>query len=223
MNIEFRQPFEAPSRGMSFSQSPVDDTFIFDGSVNGPEWYVSNVAVTPEVEAGGVVDVEVTVLNERVFTGPLHPDVCTSGSFNGNESNIEASPSWTSAESTTICTEVGGITPTEDVVEFAFPAPDEPGTYTVDITAVATGSNNGGTVSYEVFVPDEDDGGDGGDGGDDPGGRPGPGDGDDGDNGGDGGSGGGIQLPRLPGLDPSQTGVLVLSIILLLLVIVSIR
>lgn len=154
-------------------QSPIRDVWIFRRSVltNQPLLYVSRADVTPEVNAGGAVDVTVDVTNSSTsITNPFGDDVCSDGVYSGYNVVIDVDPGWDTTESVDDCIRVGDLSsPTTDRYTFDFPAPDDPGTYTVSITAVTPESGDGGTVDFEVVVSDDDDdaGDRPGDGGDD--------------------------------------------------------
>ncbi len=189
----------APAEGVARQvlkayQTPASETFIMDGSVNSPEWYASRVSIPPRVNADGIVDVVVEVANEKTVITPLNNYVCRSGLFSGLESFVEVNPRWTAeSESTELCTQVGGFSPTIDTFTADFVAPSEPGTYDIDVTVETFDGSEGGTVTYQILVEgDDDDAGDRpGDGGDDRGGSGDTGGGG-GDNDGGIGSGGGL-------------------------------
>lgn len=172
----------ARARGLSL-KNPVNNTFVLQSDAFNPLFYADEVSVTPEVPPDGAVDVTIGLTNERVFVTPANPDVCRDGLESGLEADVTVDPSWTAPNSVTSCLAIGGFTPTTEDFTFDFPAPDTPGSYYVDVTIEST--NNGGTVRYEVIVPDPDDP-------DQP--DPRPGDGDDDkevEDPGDGGGGGG--------------------------------
>jgi len=177
----------ARARGLTL-KNPVNDAFILQSDAFNPLFYADEVSVTPEVPPDGVVDVTIGLTNERVFATPANPDVCRDGLTSGLEADVTVNPSWTTPENVSPCLKLGGFSPTTANFTFDFPAPSSPGTYYVDVTIEST--NEGGTVRYEVAVPDPDDP-------DQPDPRPGDGDGDDDDDDDDdddGGGGGGGSL-----------------------------
>lgn len=206
--LAFEQPFQSPPSDGSIvaRQNPVNDTLVLGGDILNPLWFVSGIGVTEEVSPDGVVDVEVEITNEQIAISPVNDDVCRSGLFSGLESEVTVSPEWDSAESVTVCTEVGGFSPTIDTVSFDFPAPDDTGSHSVDVTVTATGSGAGGTVTVEVFVH-----------GDAPG-RPGIPDNGDGTIPG----GGGAIIPGIPDLGNIDSGMVMLVVVLLLLIVVAV-
>lgn len=214
MNLEFAQPFEKQPVGPSF-RAPSYSEWVLDEGSGGPLWFVDDVQVTPEVPMGGVVDVALTIRNERQFISPLHPNLCADGFFSGLEAEVTVNPTWTQPESQIVCTGIGEVGLPKDDLTFDFRAPDEPGTYAVDIEVVGTGDGSGGTVTFEVFVPETDDG---------LGGRPGAGDGrgavDDEDDNGNGG--GEPALPQIPGGLTGGLAILVVILVLLLYVGVAV-
>lgn len=171
----------ARARGLTL-KNPVNDTFILQSDAFNPLFYADRVSVTEEVPPDGVVDVVIGLTNERVFATPANPDVCRDGLISGLEADVTVNPSWTSPESVSPCLQLGGFNPTTEDFSFDFPAPSSPGTYYVDVTIEST--NEGGTVRYQVAVPDPDDP-------DQPDPRPGPGDPEPPDDPGNGGGGGG--------------------------------
>lgn len=203
-SLRFDQPFE-PS-GSITATNPVNDELVLAGDIFNPLWFVSGIGVTEEADPDGVVDVEVEITNEQVVISPTNPDVCRSGLFSGLESVVEVDPEWASAETVTVCTEVGGLSPTVDTVAFDFPAPSTGGSHSVEITVTAPGSGTGGTVVEEVFVDDEAPGR--------PGVPPRPGNGDNGTE--------RPRLPDIPFLDNGTTGVVALVVVLILLIVVAV-
>lgn len=171
---------------ISASAAAASDSLVVQTDNSSPVHYVGDVRYPPEVAEGGVVDIEVEMVNERVFVTPLNPDQCVDGITNGLEAEIVVDPTWTSAKSVTDCLEVGGFTPSTRTRAFDFPAPSTSGTYSFDVTVTGTGSGQGGTETYQLVVPDPDDSG--------PGSRPGAEDPDEknGNNNGDGPATGGL-------------------------------
>jgi len=208
MNLEFNQPFE---KQPTF-RAPAYSEWVLDDTSNGAVWFVDDVQVTPEVPAGGIVDVALTIRNERQFISPLHPNICAEGLFSGLEAKVTVDPTWATPESQTVCTGIGEVGIPEDDLTFDFRAPDQPGSYAVDIEVVGTGDGSGGTVTFEVLVPEDDAG---------LGGRPGSGGGRgavDDENGDDGGAG----LPQIPGGLTGGLAILVVILVLLLYVGVAV-
>lgn len=155
------------------AQEPLSNEFILDTNNGNAVWFAEDVRYPKEVGAGGVVDVAVDMVNRRQFITPLHPDQCVSGFFNGLKSEITITPDWDANEFTaTNCLALDEGTIARETIAQDFPAPSEPGTYTLSVEIRGANSNEGGIESYEIVVPDPDSG-------DDPDQRPGAGDGDD--------------------------------------------
>ena len=144
----------ARTRGLSL-KNPVNDAFILQSDAYNPLFYADEVSVTPEVPVDGAVDVTIGLTNERVFVTPANADVCRDGLESGLTADVTVNPSWTSPESVSPCLAVGGVSPTTEDFTFDFRAPSSPGTYYVDVTMES--NNGGGTVRYQVVVPDPDD------------------------------------------------------------------
>lgn len=221
MDLSFEQPFEQPqarggyTRGrtapISFN-GPVNDAFILQvGELGNPSFYVDGVDVTPSVPPNGIVDVSVSLANERRGLTPFNPDECFDGDLVGLEAEVTVDPSWTSAETVSPCVGIARLTPRVETFTFDFPAPSTPGTYHVDVTAETT--NKGGTVRYEVAVPDPDDP-------DQPPRR--PGDGDEDDENGDGEPGldiPGLDIPLVTDLQAVTGGVALVLLLYLLIAV----
>jgi hypothetical protein len=167
------------------AHDPINENWIVRVGGGSETLFVDQAAVTPEVPAGGIVDVTLEVVNAALVLGPGDDDHCSEGGNAGYNYRVIVDPSWTTEQTTTNC-----VTLSEDRAshQFDFEAPDTAGVETVDITVEGVGSGFSGGGSFEVAVTDSD-GGD--DGGGDPI-RPGPGDGRDGDD-------GGSSPPFLPG------------------------
>lgn len=158
---------------------PQSSTYVLQrgGFTGGPTFYAESVDVTPEVKSGGVVDVVVTLANEKRTVTPLNPAYCDTGGFvsaDGLGATITVDPSWDATESRTACLGPAGLTINKEDFLFDFPVPENRGdiTYTVDVTIEADGPDGGrtgGTEKFEVYVPPLDDD-------DDTDGRPGEGD-----------------------------------------------
>lgn len=206
MNVSFEQPFE-PKATRAYA-SPINDNLVLKSDAFNPLWFVSDIRIPAEVAEGGAVDVEVDVRNEQVAIAPFSDNICRDGLTSGFESQVTVNPDWTASDSTTVCTRVGGLSATVDTVAFDFPAPDSPGTYSVDVEVVGAETGVGGTATFEVFVPGPDDGDDG------PGGRPGAGDPDGGEITIPGGSGEPLNLPFL---DTDLSGTAALGVLVVLL------
>ena len=174
----------ARARGLTL-KNPVNDAFILQSDAYNPLFYADEVSITPEVPPDGVVDVTIGLTNERVFATPANPDVCRDGLISGLEADVTVNPSWTASESVSPCLQLGGFSPTTENFTFDFRAPSSPGTYYVDVTIEST--NEGGTVRYQVVVPDADDP-------DQPDPRPGDGGSEEPDDPSNGGGGGGGSL-----------------------------
>lgn len=169
------------------AQEPLSNEFILDTDNGNAVWFAEDVRYPKEVGAGGVVDVAVDMVNRRQFITPLHPDQCVSGFFNGLKSEITITPDWDADEFTaTNCLALDEGTIARETIAQDFPAPPEPGTYTLSVEIRGANSNEGGIESYEIVVPDPDSG-------DDADQRPGAGDGDDSPDD-DNGNGGGNPL-----------------------------
>lgn len=167
---------------------PQSSTFVLQrGDITGgPTFYAESVDVTPRVEAGGVVDVVVTLANEKRTVTPLNPAYCDTGGFisaDGLGATITLDPSWTSGDTIETCIGPAGLTITKEdfLRDYRVPEGVYDKAYSVEVTVEADGPDGGktgGSESFEVYVPprDEDD---------DTGGRPGEGDRDDDDDGDD--------------------------------------
>lgn len=216
MEIRFEQPFEntpgTRARG-AIAHSPANETFILQSdSVRGPTFYAESVSVTEETVPGGVVDVEVTLANERTSTSLLNPDYCSLGAIDrdGVEGTVTVDPVFAGTpESDTVCVGPASFTgtPGRETLSYDFTAPTEPGTYTVSVTVESNAG--GGTVDYLVVVVDGDNGRE------DP---PDRGNGDNGDNGDNG-----FDFPTLPGGGVDATsGLAILVLVLVLFLVVAV-
>ena len=167
------------------AHDPINDNWVVRVAGGSETLFVDQAAVTPEVPANGIVDVELEVVNAALFLGPGDDDHCSEGGNAGYNYRVTVDPSWTENQTTTNC-----VTLSEDRAshQFDFEAPDTAGVETVDITVEGVGSGFSGGGSFEVAVTDSKDDSDDGT---DPI-RPGPGDGRDGDD-------GGSSPPFLPG------------------------
>jgi len=150
------------------SPAPVSNDLVMQENRGNAVFYVDDVRYPKEVSPGGVADVEVDLVNERGYSTPLNPDQCKTGVVGkGLEAEVIVDPTWASRSTTTICVEGRGLTPTTETLSLDFPMPSDPGTYSFDLTSRATGSGTGGTQTYEIVIPSQNDGGSG------PGSRPG--------------------------------------------------
>lgn len=151
MELQFEAPF-ADNPGTVTAAQPINDKWVFGEGPFGPLHYVSRVFVPEEVGTGGAVDVEVDVTNAaRSVLSPIDPNECTTGVTSGLQSTVEVTPSWTSGESVTLCTNIAGVSKTVDTFEGDFRAPESPGVYTVAVK-VTTPDGSGGQIPYEVVV-----------------------------------------------------------------------
>jgi len=146
---------------ISASASAVSNSLVLQTDNGSPVWYVGDVRYPPEVARGGVADIEVEMVNERVFITPLNPDQCVDGIENGLEADVTVNPTWTDSKTVTDCLAVGGFTPSTRTRAFDFEMPSAPGTYSFDVTVEATGTGNGGAETYQIVVPSDDDSGTG--------------------------------------------------------------
>lgn len=205
METLFDKVFAKPLR----ARDPISQKWILKGDAS-PIFFIDSIAVTEEVAAGGIVDVEVVAVNAARYIGPGDEDRCTVGSTYGYEYEVEIRPSWTQSDSETVCIGMDGE---RNVSEFSFDAPESGGTESVDVRVVMTGSRNSASESYSVSVIGEDD-----DGGDDAPTRPGTGDPDDGEDG--GGGGGDSPLDGLfPELGATEGAAIGLGAVLLFLIL----
>ena len=171
MRRQTRRTVNGSSTSAISSHNPYSSDLVLQrGQFGNPRWYAEDIRLPDEVAPGGVVDIAVDMVNKDRVVTPLNPNVCRDGSFSGLESEITVDPTWTESESVIDCLGItSGLNPTRRTHEFGFEAPSEPGTYSVDVSVIATGDNSGGTETVQIVVPEDDQS--------DP--RPGPGDGDD--------------------------------------------
>lgn len=208
------------------ASGPINENWVVREMGGGETLFATDAAVTPEVPASGIVDVELSMQNAAVSVAPGDGDSCSLGALrSGIEYEVTADPSWTDSESITNCLK----TLSEVTHEFSFTAPSEPGSETLDITIEGTGTGFTGGGSFAVAVTDSGGGGGGDDGGsefpgdDDNSIRPGPGDGRD-DGGGSlpgGDNGGGI--PALPEIGTTQALAIGGGFTLLLVLVLALR
>lgn len=151
--------FEAPTATQpTTARDPLSNQFILKtGLLDSPILFVDTIAVTPEVAAGGVVDVEVIVTNAATGVTQNDPDICQAGSSNGFEYDITADPSWTSAETVTDCTGPGSVGSNKYSYTFSFTAPASGGVETLDVSVQGATSGVGGSKSYSVSVSEDSD------------------------------------------------------------------
>jgi hypothetical protein len=159
------------NRPVSMSD-PYSDQYVISTDAFGPLFYADDVRVTEAVDPGGVVDVEVELVNEDTIITPLHPDACTAGVYNGLGAEVTIDPDWTDSVTLTPCLRAGGFTPTRQVLTADFEAPDIGGSHNVSVTVEGQQSGNGGTETFQVAVesgsgirpgvPDDPSPGDGG-------------------------------------------------------------
>jgi len=155
MNLQFEQPFKG-QRSVGLS-SPQSSTYVLQrGDVTGgPVFYAESVSVTREVLPGRSVDVAVEVVNERNTVTPLNPDYCDTGGFvspDGLEATVTVNPLWTSESDTqSVCVGPGGLlSPGRESLSFSYVAPEEAGSYPVDVTVES--DTGGGTERFTVQV-----------------------------------------------------------------------
>lgn len=118
--------------------------------------YVEEIRITPEVPAGGIIDLEIDVTNVANFINPVDDDACTDNLFYGYEYELTVDREWDDLEDTIEhCLTMQDRNVTHSL---AFDAPEEPGTYDVDIAMLLPGSDVSGLVSEPVAVVDDDEG-----------------------------------------------------------------
>jgi hypothetical protein len=173
MSLQFEQPFAEmqagqPSEGL-VANDPISDKWVVRKAGGGNVLFVDSISIPNEVASGGVVDVEVDVVNAALVISPSDGDHCSSGGQAGYEYEVTIEPGWTTEETRVNCLDLSADTATH---QFSFDAPDSAGTYAVDVTVEGTGTGFSAQGSFEVVVPEDGgsvrpdpdpiDGGDGG-------------------------------------------------------------
>lgn len=165
--------FEQPTARTTRARDPISKEWVLKTGAGGAAiLFADRVAVTEEVPEGGVVDVEVEVVNAASRVSPDDPDRCREDYNAGYEYTVTANPSWTDGETETVCHGNDGlVASSRKTRSFSFTAPSESGSEELEVTIEMVESGAGNSESYSVAVS-----GDGSDGDSDI--RPGPGDGD---------------------------------------------
>jgi hypothetical protein len=146
------------SAGVTASQ-PINNTWKLRTGPTGPFLFVNEFNYSPEVGSGDAVTVEIGVENAAQFVGPGDADRCFTGDGPGLEYEIEIElDGETDQLENCLGNDAfgGGPQHTLDV-----PAPEAEGSYTLSVTVMTLGSENGGTKEFEVSVVSEEEAPDG--------------------------------------------------------------
>jgi len=138
------------------AHDPLNENWVVRVGGGSETLFVDELAYPQQVGPGEPIDILVQVVNAAINVGPFDDDQCNVGTGQ-------------SGYSYTVTVGVGGVgsktqqkclqASFEEDHEFDFTAPQEPGTYTMDVTVEGTGTgfSGGGTREIEVVSEDETD------------------------------------------------------------------
>lgn len=156
MNLRFESPFEDMTRGVGARQitarDPINDNWVVRKAGGGDVLFVDSISIPKEVAAGGVVDVEIDVVNAALFISPTDGDHCSQGGNAGYEYEVRVEPGWTTEGTTTNCIDLAEDNASH---QFSFDAPSQQGTYTTDVIVEGVGTGFSASGSFETVVPSQ--------------------------------------------------------------------
>jgi hypothetical protein len=149
---------QSEKRGQSTTaQDPLNENWVVRVGGGSETLFVDEVAYPQQVGVGEPIDIRVQVVNAAITVGPFDDDQCNVGAGQSGYSytaTVEVEGAGTKTQQK--CLQAGF----EEDHEFDFTAPQQPGTYTMDITVEGTGSgfSGGGTREIEVVPEEQQDG-----------------------------------------------------------------
>lgn len=140
------------TRGVT-AHGPLNENWVVRVGGGSETLFVDELAYPQQVGPGEPIDIRVQVVNAAITVGPFDDDQC----------NVSTGQSGYSYTATVDIESVGSKTQQkclqasfEEDHEFDFTAPQEPGTYTMDVTVEGTGSGFSGGGAREIEVVPED-------------------------------------------------------------------
>jgi len=134
------------------SHDPINDGYVVRVGGGSEILFVDQVLIPTEVEEGGIVDVEIEVVNAATVISPTDDDHCSQGNNAGFE--YEASVSIDDGDSESV-TECVGLVENRATHTFSLDAPTTPGQYDVEITVEGTGTGFTGSGTEVLSVLEE--------------------------------------------------------------------
>lgn len=157
MNLRFESPFEQRAKPTARSvraQDPLDTRWVIKEGGGSPFLFVDSITIPEEVGTGGTIDIELVVVDTALsYQGP---DRCDEGAQAGWGYTTTAEGDWGDSDSTTVCHSGTGFT-IKETRELSLNAPEEPGTYNIDLSVVTQSETDSAAETFPINVTEDGD------------------------------------------------------------------
>lgn len=134
------------------AQDPISDQWVVRRLGGGEVLFVDSVSVPDRVAPGGIVDVDVTVVNTALAILD-DPDKCMAGASAGFEYEVSASFGGAMRDATTKCLQIPLFgTSNRETHQLSVTAPTNAGSYDLTVAVEGTGTGFTGSGTFPILV-----------------------------------------------------------------------